>query len=117
MKHPERLSLLRALFPFGTFLARASMGAPSSSAGNATQMSKWGSISAWSLLLLSLLSISTQGQTITTWFGDGTESVLHAPSGLFIASGDTVYIADTGNHRIRRIDPTGSSTIVAGNGS
>ena len=79
-------------------------------------MSKWGSISAWSLLLLSLLSISTQGQTITTWFGDGTESVLHAPSGLFIASGDTVYIADTGNHRIRRIDPTGSSTIVAGNG-
>ena len=117
MKHPERISLFRALFLFGAFLARARMGVRPSSAGNSTQMSRGVSISAWSLLLLLLLPISTQGQTITTWFGDGTESVLNAPSGLFVASGDTVYIADTGNHRIRRIDPTGGSIIIAGSGT
>ena len=80
-------------------------------------MSRRGSIATWSLLLLSLLPISTRGQTITTWFGDGTEPVLNAPSGLFIASGDTVYIADTGNHRIRRIHPIGGITTVAGSGT
>ena len=43
-------------------------------------------------------------------FGDGTSSVraaLHGPRGLAIDSSDNVYIADTLNNRIRRVDNGG----------
>ncbi|HEV2495138.1 MAG TPA: hypothetical protein VG204_18920 [Terriglobia bacterium] len=51
--------------------------------------------------------------------GDGAPAVkaaLSGPSGVAVDSEGSVYIADTGNHRIRRVDSSGSITTVAGNG-
>lgn len=52
--------------------------------------------------------------------GDNTQAsaaALALPHGLAIDSAGNVYIADTANHRIRRIDATtGTITTIAGNG-
>src|SRR5579863_8581414 len=39
------------------------------------------------------------------------------PPGITIGNGGSVYVADNGNYRIRRISPDGTITTVAGNGS
>jgi sugar lactone lactonase YvrE len=50
--------------------------------------------------------------------GPSTSSVLNQPSGLVLDSASNLYIADTGNNRIRKITAaTGVITTVAGNGS
>jgi len=38
------------------------------------------------------------------------------PSGIAVASDNTIYISDTGNYAIRKIDPTGLVTTFAGTG-
>ncbi len=51
--------------------------------------------------------------------GDGGLAVnaqLNRPSGLAIDNFGTLYIADSGNSRIRRVDPNGIITTVAGSG-
>lgn len=54
------------------------------------------------------------------FFGDGgqaTEAVLNAPMGVAIDSAGNIFVADTGNNRIRRVDAiTGIITTVAGFG-
>ncbi len=48
----------------------------------------------------------------------GSASLLNTPAGLAIDGSGTLYIADSGNNRIRRIDgSTGIITTVAGNGA
>ena len=52
--------------------------------------------------------------------GDGGPALLaslSAPSGIVRAGDGNLFIADTGNHRIRRVDPTGTISTVAGTGS
>ena len=49
--------------------------------------------------------------------GPATEAALHRPSGLAVDSDGTLYIADSLNHRIRKVDPGGAITTVAGNGT
>ncbi len=52
--------------------------------------------------------------------GDGglaVNAVLNNPGGLTTDAGGNLYFADRGNHRIRKIDPLGIITTVAGNGS
>ncbi|MDP3089092.1 MAG: hypothetical protein Q8N04_00285 [Nitrospira sp.] len=45
------------------------------------------------------------------------KSMLHAPEGVVFDAEDNLYVADTMNHRVRRIDAvTGTITTVAGNG-
>jgi sugar lactone lactonase YvrE len=49
--------------------------------------------------------------------GDGgfaTNASLQAPAGLAIDSDGNLYIADSGNHRVRRVDTHGLITTVAG---
>jgi hypothetical protein len=49
--------------------------------------------------------------------GDGGPSNvarLNQPTGLFVASDGTIYIADTGNNRIRKVTPAGIISTVAG---
>jgi class 3 adenylate cyclase/sugar lactone lactonase YvrE len=68
------------------------------------------------------------GGTITTVAGDGTpgyrgdggpgvKASLNAPAGLAFDPAGNVYIADTGNNRIRRLAPDGTITTVAGDGT
>lgn len=64
--------------------------------------------------------ITTVAGTGTAGFdGDGglaIESKLNNPYGIFIDSMGDLYIADMGNHCIRKVDPSGKITTVAGNG-
>jgi Leucine-rich repeat (LRR) protein/sugar lactone lactonase YvrE len=64
---------------------------------------------------------------ITTVAGDGrsgyrgdngpaTGARLNNPTGLAVDNQNNLYIADTDNHRIRKVDLTGTITTVAGNG-
>ena len=70
--------------------------------------------------------VDTSGK-ITTFAGDGTESYggdggqaisaqLHSPYGVAADSVGNVYIADTYNHRIRKVDSSGVITTIAGTG-
>jgi RHS repeat-associated protein len=70
--------------------------------------------------------VSVDG-TISTYAGNGENGYggddvdavttsLNRPSDLSIGPNDTLYIADTSNHRIRKIDGQGVISTVAGNG-
>lgn len=69
--------------------------------------------------------VTPQG-LITTFAGNGligapdgvpaTESSLNAPRGVAVDSNGSVYIADTGNNRIRKVPPDGVITTIAGTG-
>lgn len=49
-------------------------------------------------------------------FADGPDGLLEAPQGVLF-SGDTLYVADAGNHAIRAVDiATGSVRTIAGTG-
>lgn len=73
------------------------------------------------------LSIGPDGQgQVSTWAGgageglrdgSGAAAAFHTPSALaFDAASGDLYVADTGNHAIRRIAPDGRVTTLAGNG-
>lgn len=68
--------------------------------------------------------IDPQGN-VTTFAGsgvpglkDGTalQATFHQPEDLVLDNGGNLYIADTGNHAIRKIDPQGNVKTIAGNG-
>jgi sugar lactone lactonase YvrE len=48
--------------------------------------------------------------------GSGTSATFRAPSGLAVDSTGTVYVADTGNHLIRKITKDGVVSTLAGSG-
>jgi sugar lactone lactonase YvrE len=60
------------------------------------------------------------GGSATGFAGDGgpaADSLLHSPRGIASDERGNVYIADTSNQRIRRIDTSSTITTVAGNGT
>lgn len=48
--------------------------------------------------------------------GPGVDAQLSEPVDLSIGPDGSLYIADLGNHRVRRLDPSGTLTTVAGSG-
>ncbi len=59
------------------------------------------------------------GNGIAGFSGDGgpaTSASLNVPSGVFVDGLGNIYIADTFNHRIRKVDMSGIINTVAGNG-
>jgi sugar lactone lactonase YvrE len=71
--------------------------------------------------------VNTSTGVITTFAGTGTPGYsgdggpatnarLNYPKGLFADQSGNVFIADTLNHRIRKVDPEGIITTVAGKG-
>ena len=68
------------------------------------------------------------GNTIAGYSGDGGQATsaelnvgvavqIVSPGGLAVDSEGNLFIADTGNHRIRRVSPEGVITTVAGTGT
>ncbi len=49
--------------------------------------------------------------------GTATSAMLHGPYGVAVDSGGNIFIADTGNNCIRRVDTAGIITTVAGTGT
>lgn len=63
--------------------------------------------------------ISIAGNGNASFYGDGgpaDSASLHDPHGVYSAGGGHIYIADTGNQRIRELLPDGTIVTVAGNG-
>ncbi len=63
---------------------------------------------------------SVAGVTAAGFTGDGgpaQKARLNSPAGVAVTSSGTVYIADTDNHRVRRIGSSGDITTVAGTGT
>jgi serine/threonine protein kinase, bacterial len=49
--------------------------------------------------------------------GPATKAQLWNPQGLAVDGASNLYVADDGNHRVRKIDPAGKITTIAGNGT
>ncbi len=73
-----------------------------------------------------LLKIGTDGST-TVIAGNGPDgfsgddgpaslAVLNTPEGVVVDAVGNIYVADYGNHRIRKIDTSGNINTIAGNG-
>ncbi|SPF33820.1 NHL repeat containing protein (modular protein) [Candidatus Sulfopaludibacter sp. SbA4] len=59
------------------------------------------------------------GTGVSGYSGDGGPALgaqLNSPNGVAVDSLGNIYIADTNNWRVRRVDTSGSITTVAGNG-
>ena len=48
--------------------------------------------------------------------GVGTLAAFHAPNGLAADADGILFVADSGNHCVRRVDPDGTVTTLAGDG-
>lgn len=66
-------------------------------------------------LLTVVAGVGTSG-----FSGDGglaTSAKLNSPKGVAVDSSGNIYIADTSNHRIRKIDTSGNISTIAGTGT
>ncbi len=70
------------------------------------------------------LNAQSPGYLISTaagsgWIGDGgpaTQAILRQPGGVVADGSGNIYIAETGGHRVRKVDRSGAITTLAGTG-
>jgi uncharacterized protein (TIGR03437 family) len=63
--------------------------------------------------------VDVPGSITGSYSGDGGPSInanLNGPDGVAVDAAGNVFIADTGNNRIRKVDPNGIITTIAGTG-
>ena len=48
--------------------------------------------------------------------GVGAAAAFHAPNGLAADADGYLYVADSGNHTVRRVSPDGEVSTIAGDG-
>jgi len=100
-----------ALDPAGNlYFAEGSLGTGSGLAG--------GDFRIWQVTVEGLF-FAYAGDGWESFSGDGAAASLaqlNAPAGLARDSQGNIYIADSANHRVRKITPDGNITTVAGNG-
>ena len=80
--------------------------------------STWGS-QIYKISAAGILTVFAGGGNNIGISGDGglaTNARLNTPFGVAVDRNDNVYIADTGNHRIRKVDSRGMISTVAGSG-
>ncbi|MGA2286422.1 MAG: hypothetical protein ABSG55_09155, partial [Dehalococcoidia bacterium] len=64
--------------------------------------------------------MTVAGNGAAGYSGDGglaTSAALNLPEGLAFDGMGNLYIGDSGNHRIRKVDTSGNITTIAGNGT
>ena len=54
------------------------------------------------------------GSTSGSDDGDGINAKFHSPRGVTLDAAGNIYVADAGNHRIRKITPAGTVSTIAG---
>jgi sugar lactone lactonase YvrE len=67
-----------------------------------------------------LRALPRLGSASVTYGGDGgaaTNALLYRPSDVVLDTAGNLYIADSGNNRVRKVDTNGIITTVAGNGT
>ena len=67
----------------------------------------------------SILTLAGIGGSQSSFGGDGgsaAQAFLNAPRGVAVAANGVLYIADSGNNRVRRVDADGSINTIAGDG-
>src|SRR5437763_366737 len=67
-----------------------------------------------------LITTIVAGSGIPGFSGDGGPAFyaeLNSPSGVAVDNSGNLFIADTGNNRVRKVTPQGTITTVAGDGT